>query len=90
MIPGYAILLVPQAVVRLMQFGNVNVHIHNGISIAFAAWFGLTGAVESLLFVIFRPDFGLELPVPGRRHAQAHPNGSNHLQSDRSMSPPIP
>jgi hypothetical protein len=69
-----------------MHFNNV--HFREGVSIAFAAWIGLVGAVESLLFVIFRPDFGLELP--GRQQAQAQTNGSNHLQSDRSRSPPIP
>jgi hypothetical protein len=46
--------------VRFITFkGN---HVGSAGTIFVGTWFALTGLVEVILFLIFKPDFGLEMP----------------------------
>ena len=58
---GFTILVLPLSVVRFITFkGN---RVGSAGTIFGGTWFALTGLVEVVLFLIFRPDFGLRMPV---------------------------
>ena len=58
---GYVILVIPLSVTRFITFkGN---QVGSAGTIFGGTWFALTGLVEVVLFLIFRPDFGLRMPM---------------------------
>jgi hypothetical protein len=57
---GYAALVIPLSIVRFLEFSHYNPG--TDVTIFVGTWFALAGFVDVFLFIVLRPDFGLQLP----------------------------
>ena len=58
---AYAVLLIPLSIVRVASFRDSE--IESAATIFVGIWFASTGLVLVILFLLFRPDFGLAIPM---------------------------
>jgi hypothetical protein len=67
-VSGYALLIIPLSVVRLLEFTHPHIGSNVDATIFVGTWFALAGFVDAFLFIVLRPDFGLQLPwIPSVR-----------------------